>query len=285
MNSSIEKLLGERARQRVRPDGTPYLSLLHKDEKAIADLSGKTLKEVQIAALQQEIMPERYCRNRKSLTTAEQIVLLRSHVAVIGQGGLGGTVTEILARIGIGRLTLVDGDVFEESNLNRQVLATVDTLGMKKAEVGKRRVQAINPAIEVQAVSEFLTNENGSIILDDADPAVDCLDSIPARFMLEKACREQNRAMVSAAIAGAAGQAMVIFPGDTGLRRIYGSPEKANRQGVEKQLGTLPYAAIFMAAIECAEVVALLCRHNSTLRDSLLIANIDDKSFETISLL
>ncbi|MBM9603561.1 HesA/MoeB/ThiF family protein [Desulfopila inferna] len=284
MNSDLEKLLKERARQQRRPDGTAYLSLPHRDEISIASLTGASLRKVQISALLNDVIPERYCRNQRSLTSAEQILLLRSHVAVIGQGGLGGTVTEILARLGIGSLTLVDGDVFEESNLNRQLLATVDTLGLKKAETGGQRVRAINPAVEVEVVNEFLTKKNGSAILAGAHLAVDCLDSIPSRFILEEACRESDIALVSAAIAGAAGQAMVIFPGETGLRQIYGDPDSTPQKGIETRLGTLPYAAIFMAAVECAEVVSLLCRQNSSLRSSLLIANIDDKTMETISL-
>ncbi len=284
MNSDLEKLLKERARQQRRPDGTAYLSLLHRDEISIASLTGASPREVQISALLNDVIPERYCRNQRSLTSAEQILLLHSHVAVIGQGGLGGTVTEILARLGIGSLTLVDGDVFEESNLNRQLLATVDTLGMKKAETGGQRVRAINPAVEVEVINEFLTEKNGSAILAGAQLAVDCLDSIPSRFILEEACRESDIALVSAAIAGAAGQAMVIFPGDTGLRQIYGDSDSTPQKGIETRLGTLPYAATFMAAVECAEVVSLLCRQNSSLRSSLLIANIDDKTMETISL-
>ena len=218
---------------------------------------GSDHKSVQLAALQQGIVPEVYARNQKRLSSEDQIKLLQSHVAVIGLGGLGGTVTEILARIGIGSLTLVDGDSFDDSNLNRQLLSSTEVLGEQKAAVAAKRVKAVNPAVETQAVSSFLTAENAPQLLNGADIAVDCLDSITDRFTLEAACRKMAITMVSAAIGGTSGQLTVIYPEDQGLSRIYGPPERASHRGVEKTLGTLPFAAITLAAMECAEVVAM----------------------------
>jgi molybdopterin-synthase adenylyltransferase len=283
MSLPINELLSGYGEHRLRPDGTPYISLSHSKERLIADQAACSLKEVQVAALQKGIIPERYCRNQSTLSSAEQITLLGSHVAVIGQGGLGGTVTEILARLGIGTLTLVDGDIFEESNLNRQLLSTIDSLGMRKADAGRQRVQAINPAVEVNTVTEFFTEKNGSAILKNVQLAVDCLDSIPSRFILEEACRRCNIPMVSAAIGGNNGQAMVIYPEDVGLRQIYSNKASAPQKGVEKRLGTPCYTATFMAAIECVEIVAVLCKNVSSLRNRLLMVNLEDKSIEKIS--
>jgi molybdopterin-synthase adenylyltransferase len=281
--SSLNALLKKRAHKRLRPNGTSYFSLSHHDEKEIAGKIKKSCREVQITALENDIIPERYCRNQQSLNNKEQIRLLNSHVTVIGQGGLGGTVTEILTRIGIGRLTLVDADIFEESNLNRQLLSTVDNLGSSKAEAGKKRVQSINPAIEVTAITSYLTSTNSLDILSGCELAVDCLDSIPSRFDLEEACQYLKIPLVSAAIAGSTGQAMVIFPGDDGLRRIYGDPQKAAQKGIETRLGTLPYTATLMAAVECAEVVEILCKQSSSLQNTILLADINDKSMEKMS--
>ncbi len=281
--SSLQTLVKKHANKRLRPNGTSYLSLLHDDEKAIAEKTQKPCREVQIAALNNDVIPERYCRNQQSLSNIDQIRLLNSHVAVIGQGGLGGTVTEILARIGIGRLTLVDADIFEESNLNRQLLSTIDVLGSSKAEAGKKRVQSINPAIEVTAITSYLDSNNGLDILSGSELAVDCLDSIPSRFDLEEVCQYLKIPLVSAAIAGSTGQAMVIFPGDVGLRHIYGDPRKTAQKGVETRLGTLPYTAVLMAAVECAEVVEILCKQSSSLQNSILLTDISDKIMEKMS--
>lgn len=283
MTANLSKTLLKIAKPRTRPDGSSYTALMYSDEKSVAQETGLPLKEIQIAALKNDIIPERYCRNQKTLTNKDQIALLQSHVVIVGQGGLGGTVTEILARIGIGSLTLVDGDIFEESNLNRQLLSTVKDLGKKKAEAGNDRVYSINPAINVHAVTDFFTENNGMHILRNVDLAVDCLDSIPDRFTLEKCCGDAGIPLVSAAIGGTSGQAMVIFPGDRGLRQIYGIPGSVPQRGVEAQLGTLPFAAVYMAAIECAEVVSIICSNSSQLQNNLLIANMTDQSLDKIS--
>lgn len=276
-------MLREYAQKRTKADGTQYFSLFHNDAVTIADTSKKLLREIEIAALENDIIPERYCRNQQSLNNRDQIRLLKSHVAVIGQGGLGGTVTEILARIGIGRLTLVDADLFEESNLNRQLLSTVDALGTSKVEAGKKRVQSINPAIEVTAITSYLNSINGVNILSECELAVDCLDSIPSRFDLEEACQYLKIPLVSAAIAGSTGQAMVVFPGDDGLRLVYGEAQKAAEKGVETRLGTLPYTAVLMAAVECAEVVEIICKQSSSLQNNMLLVDIKNKNMEKIT--
>jgi len=197
---------------------------------------------------------------------------------------VGGTVTEILARIGIGSLTLVDGDHFDDSNLNRQLLSSTEVLGEQKAAVAEERVRAVNPAVETRAVSAFLTAENAPQLLSGADIAVDCLDSITARFTLESACRKMGIIMVSAAIGGTSGQLTVTYPEDQGLSRVYGPPEKAVHRGVEKTMGTLPFAAISLAAMECAEVVTMAVGNPAGLRNKLLITDLIDHSLEIVDL-
>ncbi|NNK56468.1 MAG: HesA/MoeB/ThiF family protein, partial [Desulfofustis sp.] len=132
----------EAATEKERPDGSSYPSLSFADQRDLAESYGPDHKTIQLAALRQGIVPEVYARNQKRLSCADQIKLLQSHVAVIGLGGLGGTVTEILARIGIGTLTLVDGDRFDDSNLNRQLLSSTEVLGKPKASVAEARVKA-----------------------------------------------------------------------------------------------------------------------------------------------
>lgn len=270
------------AKERSRPDGSSYTALLYADEVRIVGVTGCSHREVQITALQNDIVPERYARNQRSIPGSEQIRLLESHVAIIGLGGLGGAVTEILARIGIGSLTLVDGDRFEDSNLNRQLLSSTDVLGKMKAEVAARRVGLLNPAVEIRKVPQFFSADTGAEILEGVDICVDCLDTITDRFMLENSCRAAKIPLVSAAIAGTSGQITVIFPDDSGLRRIYGDPGKAPKKGVETTLGTLPFAAIAMAALECAEVVALAAGRPAQLRNKLLMADFTYHSMDTV---
>jgi molybdopterin/thiamine biosynthesis adenylyltransferase len=280
----LTDLLQASAATRFRPDQSSYLSLLLADARAIGKQTGLSLKHVESAALTAGILPERYSRNQKFLSSADQHRLLQSHVAIIGLGGLGGAVTEILARLGIGGLTLVDGDVFDESNLNRQLLSSPARLGEKKALAAASRVSEINPAVEIRAIGDFFSADNSEIILAGADLAVDCLDSIPTRFLLERACRSAGIPMVSAAIAGASGQATAVFPSDLGLQQIYGVPDKARQKGVEASLGTLPFAAVYMAAVECAEVAAILLGRPAELRNRLFLADTCDHTTELLEL-
>lgn len=277
----VQRIVNASTKQ-LRPDGSCYRSLSYPDVLRLAEETGCSLKDIQIIALEHDLIPEVYIRNQKSLSSRDQVRLLQTHVAIIGLGGLGGTVTEILARIGIGTLTLVDGDLFDDSNLNRQLLSRVDNLGRPKAEAAAERVLSINPAVAACAVRQFLSAENAPAILKDVHIAVDCLDSIASRFILEQACRIRKIPMVSAAIGGTSGQATVTYPEDTGLSRIYGDPGTASPKGVEMMLGTLPFAAISLAAVECAEVVTIALGRPAPLRNRLFITDLTDHTAELI---
>ena len=283
-NKILLNLLQSFAEQRTRPDNSSYMALLLADAWEIVKKTGLSLRTVEDAALEAEIVPERYCRNQKSLSNTDQLRFLRSHVAIIGLGGLGGAVTEILARIGIGQMTLVDGDCFDESNLNRQLLSSTANIGKSKAETAKLRVKEINPAVEAQAIPEFFRQENGQTILHGAQLAIDCLDTITDRFILEENCKKAGIPLISAAIGGSSGQATVIFPEDPGLKDIYGSPGKAPKKGIEAAAGTLPFAAVYMAAVECSEVTTILLGKHPELRNKLLLTEISDHTIELFSL-
>ena len=120
-------------------------------------------------------MKERFSRNIPALSPEDMDILASSHILVAGCGGLGGNVIEHLARIGTGSLTVVDGDVFTESNLNRQLLCTVENLGAAKALAAAERVRLIDPSVKVTPVCEYLTEANTPALLADADLVIDCL--------------------------------------------------------------------------------------------------------------
>jgi len=279
-DQKLSELVRACARKDTRPDASSYTTLLYRDTCEIAKKTGLPLLTIECTALEEDIVPKRYCRNQKSFSNSDQLRLLRSHVAIIGLGGLGGIVTEILARIGIGRLTLVDGDSFDESNLNRQILSYPENIGQAKAEAAKQRVQKVNPAIEVNMVPEFFTAANGETILRGAQLAIDCLDNITDRFTLEECCQKASIPLVSAAIGGSSGQATVIFPGDPGLKQIYGPPGSVPRKGIEASVGTLAFGAVYMAAVECAEATTILLGKLSELRNKLFVAEVGDHTTE-----
>jgi molybdopterin/thiamine biosynthesis adenylyltransferase len=156
----------------------------------------------------------RYARNIPALTEEECNLLHEKRVAVIGCGGLGGHLIDQLARIGVGFIRVVDGDVFEPSNLNRQLLSEVPLLGTGKAQAAADRVARINPDIEIDAVETFLTQENAAQIIEGCDAVLDGLDNIESRKVLSAACREAGIPYIFGAIQGWVAQAAVSMPED-----------------------------------------------------------------------
>lgn len=199
---------------------------------------------------------ERYLRNHNAISEGEQAILATKRVLVVGCGGLGGMVIECLARIGVGHLRVVDGDVFEESNLNRQLLSSTMNLNRPKTLAAKQRVMAINPLVEVDVVQAELTEENNADLLADCDVAVDCLDNIPARLLLQQAAKTAEVPLVHGAVAGWNGRICVIQPGEDLLSLLYPNQEEA--QGEEQQMGTLSFTATLTASWQAAETVKLL---------------------------
>ncbi len=266
-------------------DGSPYQSLSVNHTHHLSEKYERSGRDIELAALEDGIIPERYARNIKTLSTDDQIRLLSSHVGIVGLGGLGGTVTEILARIGVGELTLIDGDTFEDSNLNRQQMSSEKHLNASKAEVAEAHVRRINSSVMVRTHRKFLTKENAARLIDGSRVVVDCLDNVPARFVLEHAASQIDACFVSAAVAGVSGHVTTIFPGDQGLKLIYGKPELAAEKGAETSLGNLPTIVNMVASLECAEVVKVLLDKKDVLRNRLLILDLADNTFEVMQLI
>lgn len=267
------------------PDDTSYHSISVEQTTTLAKRFNVRDLTVEISALEADIVPERYSRNMKTYSTQDQATLLKSMVSVVGLGGLGGAVTEILARSGVGTLNLIDGDTFEESNLNRQFFCTQDLLLKSKAEAAKRRVNEINSSIVVQQHNEFLQENNVVRILENSDAVIDCLDNLNSRFLLEGATKKAGIPLVSAAVAGVSGHVTSIFHQDQGLRLIYGEPERLPQKGAETSLGCLPQAVTIIAALETSEVIKILLKKGDVLRNRLLIVDLTDHTMEVLDLL
>lgn len=216
-------------------------------------------------------VPNRYNRNMEALSAEECTQLFTKRVAVIGCGGLGGTVIEALARVGVGFLRIVDGDVFEESNLNRQLMCTEQTLGQEKALAAKERIAVVNSSVEVDARVTLFTEENAAKLLDGIDCVVDCLDNLEARFWLAHACQERELPIVYGAIAGWFAQVCTVFPGDVSFVSVYSSIEGKSQH---LELGNLPFTAYVCASIQASETIKVLLGRPSLIRNRLLMIDL-----------
>ena len=281
----LESSLKKHASQKQFPDNTPYLSLSINSSSHLSAKFNLNLQQIEIVALQNDIIPEHYARNMRFFSVEDQIALLNSQVGVVGLGGLGGAVSEILARIGIGRLVLFDGDMFEESNLNRQLLSTTDVLDSSKADAAKLRVAEVNPSILCRSHAEYIDETNATDLLAKTDVIVDCLDNIKTRFVVEHTAKQMGVPFISAAVAGFSGQITTIFPEDQGLKLIYGAIEDdVPSKGAETALGTLAPVVTTLASLECAEVVKIILGRGTPLRNRLLIVDLLDNTFEVLTL-
>ncbi|GAI45461.1 unnamed protein product, partial [marine sediment metagenome] len=234
---NLIKRLKELEEKHKAPNGQEYQGLSLKSVGTAAKEFNLSKKEVEIAALKNEIVPLRYQRNIGTIGMKGQIKLLKSTVAVIGAGGLGGGIIELLARQGIGHIIIADNDRFTESTLNRQLMSTEKDIGKYKAQIAADRVRAINSSLIVTSYTDTITEGNVKEVLKSADVVADGLDLLPPRFMVAKAAKELSIPFVYGAIAGFVGQAMTIFPEDEGLSLIYGKKKEYPQRGDEVTAG------------------------------------------------
>ena len=246
----------------------------------VAQTLGLSLAEVEEAALIEGLMPSRYARNRSTFSIADQLRFQRARVGVVGCGGIGGYVVEGLARVGVGAIVVVDPDSFEESNLNRQLLSTIATLGTAKVDAAASRVAAINPAVDVVARRERLTRENGADLLEGCAAVVDALDSIVARKELRRVCDDLRTPMIHGAIAGWYGQICDAFPGDAALERLYGCGEGS---GEQTRLGNPAFTPMAVAAFQVAEVCKIVAGQGNPMRGRALMLDMCEGDVEVVA--
>eukprot|EP00828_Plagiopyla_frontata_P004459 TRINITY_DN11615_c0_g1_i1.p2 TRINITY_DN11615_c0_g1~~TRINITY_DN11615_c0_g1_i1.p2 ORF type:complete len:214 (+),score=83.04 TRINITY_DN11615_c0_g1_i1:162-803(+) len=151
---------------------------------------------IEAAALEMGVFPSRYLRNMQSISARDQIRLLSGSIAQVGLGGLGGTLLDLFLRAGIGHIRVADGDNFEETNLNRQALADLETLSRSKTDATRARANAVNPSVELEIRDEFLEPGTFSSFVRGCALAVDALGGLTSRLALQQAASEANIPLV-----------------------------------------------------------------------------------------
>lgn len=163
----------------------------------------------------------RYIRNIPALSEEECSLLQTKQVFIAGCGGLGGYLAELMARIGIGTICAVDGDTFEQTNLNRQLLSSPDIIGREKASAAVRRITLINPDVNAHGIHTYITSENAEDLIRGYDVVLDALDNILSRKSLANACSKQNIPFIYGAINGWVAQAAISMPEDHLMELLY----------------------------------------------------------------
>jgi len=185
-------------------------SLNENDEVYIlpAVAGGSDLSEKELDKFSRQVMLEQ-------IGYDGQLKLKNSKVCVVGVGGLGNPITTRLTTMGIGKLRIVDRDVIELSNLHRQTMFNEDDVGKVKVEVAEKKLKKLNSEIKIEALPVSVNDYNASDIIDGCDVVIDALDSVNARYSLNKACVEKNIPFVTGAAVGVTGQVFTVLPNET----------------------------------------------------------------------
>lgn len=202
------------------------------------------------------------------------MTLINCGVFIAGLGGLGGYLLEHMLRLGPGFIRAADGDVFDETNLDRQLLSAPSQLGRPKAEAAAERAKLVAPGLDFEAVSEFLDGENCLRLLRGCALALDGLDNAESRLVLERGCAEVGIPLVHGAASGLCFEAGVVPPGSGMLARLY----PPGRQAMDRMARGPAVAAC--AAVQCAQAEQILRGERPTLWGKLLTADLAGPSFD-----
>ena len=223
-------------------------------------------------------MPERHAsdgyweiasRQMSIVTRSEQEKFKVAKITVIGCGGIGGQTIEMLARMGIGELVLVDEDAFDLSNLNRQTLATLSDVGHDKSAVAADKVRQINPYVEVTSFSEHVDETNIDKVIGDSNIVIDALDNVLTRVIVSRKAKEKRIPYIHGAIHGTLGQITVFLPNsDKTYEEMFNLPSVGKElddetvdalnnvtSGVPPAIGPTPNLVGCLEAIEAFKII------------------------------
>lgn len=216
---------------------------------------------------------ERYTRNIliDGFGAAGQEKLRRSRVLVIGAGGLGSPVLLYLAAAGVGTLGIVDFDVVDVTNLQRQIIHTEGDIAMPKAESAKRSVGELNPDVKIEVHSVRFTPENAAELAGAYDFVIDCSDNYETKFLINDTCVNLGKPYSHGAILAMRGEAMTYVPGHSDYRKVFASPPEEGDVPLASQAGVLGSVAGVIGSIQATEAVKYLTGIGELLTDRILI--------------
>lgn len=209
-----------------------------------------------------------------------QLKLRAAKVCVVGVGGLGNPITTRLVAMGIGKLRIVDRDVIELSNLHRQTMYDEDDVGQVKVEVAARKLRKLNPDVEIESLPISINNYTAIDAVEGCDVVIDALDSVNARYALNKACVEKNIPFVTGAAVGVSGQAFTILPKDTACYSCMFPELDEDSMPTCSIEGVHPSILSIVGGIEVAEAVKIILGKKPTLSDKILHIDLENLTFE-----
>ncbi len=230
---------------------------------------------------------ERYSRHiiLEELGGTGQEKIKNAKVLIVGAGGLGSPVAYYLAAAGVGHLGIVDNDVVDRSNLQRQILHYTDDIDGSKVESARDKLKKINPNINITTYQQYLNKDNIVDIIKDYEIIVDGVDNFPTRYLINDACVMHNKILVDAGILRFEGQVMTIKPG-TGpcFRCVFREPPSEDAVPSCQEAGVLGVIAGTIGSIQATEVLKLIADIGKPLIGELLVYDAKDYSFRKVNI-
>jgi Dinucleotide-utilizing enzymes involved in molybdopterin and thiamine biosynthesis family 2 len=229
---------------------------------------------------------ERYSRHilLEDVGVEGQEKIANGKVLIIGAGGLGAPVALYLAAAGVGTIGIVDGDVVDLSNLQRQVIHFTADVNRPKVLSAKEKIHLINPDVKVVVHQEFLTASNALDIIKDYDFIVDGTDNFPVKFLINDACVFAGKPFSHGGILRFEGQTMTHVPGSACYRCLFNSPPPPNAVPTCSQAGVLGAIAGMLGTIQAAETLKYLTGVGELLTNRLLVFNAKTMDFRKITI-
>lgn len=213
-----------------------------------------------------------------------QIRLKNSKVCILGCGGLGVPAMLMLTAMGVGHIRIVDRDIISKSDLHRQYLYDAESIGQSKVEVAAKKLRRLNPNITIEPLAEPIMNRNVSDIIGGVDVAVDALDSMDTRYLVNRACQQQKTPYIFAGAIESIANASTIIPGKTPcLECIF--PGFTDSMLPKCSLVGVHTAVIgLISSVQVSETVAILTERTPKLAGRLLLVSLGDLSFEKVDI-
>ncbi|MDD6210673.1 MAG: HesA/MoeB/ThiF family protein [Bacteroidales bacterium] len=231
-----------------------------------------------------EIEKARYSRHLLLQEVGERGVLnlRRAKVLVIGTGGLGSPVLSYLAAAGIGKIGIVDGDVVDISNLQRQILHYTDNIGTEKVVSAAQKIQRLNPEVELETYNCFLTEKNGEEIIASYDYILECTDNYNSKFLVNDLCVRLQKPFTHGSVLRFEGQCMTYVPGSACYRCLYPTSPDDGAVRSAAEVGVLGSVAGTIGTIQATEAIKYLSGINSLLTDRILLFDGLTMTFRTL---
>ena len=211
--------------------------------------------------------------------------LSQAKVFVVGAGGLGCPVAYYLGAAGIGTIGLIDSDVVDLSNLQRQVLHHTPDVGRPKALSAKEKIQALNPEVQVNTYEERLTSQNARELIRQYDVVIDGVDNFPAKFLINDACYMENKPFVHGGILQFEGRVMTIIPNQSAcFRCIFKNPPPPGVVPTCQEAGIIGVVAGIIGTIQATEALKLILKIGQPLTDRIMDFDARTTTFREIQI-